>query len=164
MLFCYGSVSSLRHRLTQITTNGSPLLSLGQRREEALPEPRAWGHLKEVRTRVACHLGAGMTEMQPEQEKNGEKHPDLFPSSCPATSQQGHPLQNNVKPSDKTGWESHRALGHRAGKGKDEYKDTQIQECKRCFFWLEQYLWKALLSCLWMRPALSGQVVCQHKL
>ena len=75
-----------------------------------------------------------MTEMQPEQEKNGEKHPDLFPSSCPATSQQGRPLQNNVKPSDKTGWESHRALGHRAGKGKDEYKDTQIQECKRCFF------------------------------
>lgn len=68
--------------------------------------PRAWGHLKEAGTTVAHPLGAGMTEMQPEQEKNGEKHPDLFPPSCPVTSQQGPHKQNYVKPTDRGAWES----------------------------------------------------------
>lgn len=80
MVFCYGSMSRLRHRLTQY--NWKPLLFLGQRKEAALPKPKAWSHLKEAD--VLWKLEWQRYSLQ---EKNGEKHPDfsfLLSSNLPA--------------------------------------------------------------------------------
>lgn len=85
-----------------------------------------------------CPLGGKtVAEIQSEQEKNGEKHPDLsFPPVTQVSIRAPH-WQNNVKPDAMGAWESHRAADRvrqsRAGKGMDGSEDTQIQEYRRHF-------------------------------
>lgn len=48
IVFCYGSMSSKDIGYLRDYDDWKPLLALGQRRKAALPEPRAWGPLKEA--------------------------------------------------------------------------------------------------------------------
>lgn len=61
----------------------------------------------------ACPLVAGMAEeVQPEQERNEEKHPDPSPLSCSPVFHQSRTLAEQCGTVNVEAWESLRAVDH----------------------------------------------------
>ena len=132
MAFCYGSLSRLRHRLTQrlqqLEAATLPRLE-GQREKAALPDRRASGHLKEAGTMAACRLGARTTRRYSlSKRKIGRNTLTFFLPLIPQSSVRASHWHNSVKPADMRAWESHRDVDcvtqSRAEKHRDGSEDA----------------------------------------
>lgn len=150
MLSCYGNLSSWRRRLTQRLQQLEATTFARTEEENSIASAQGLGSSEGGRNYSSPSFGSwNDRDAAWAREKRGET-PWPFPSLLSCNLSAGAPQAELCE----AHWQG--AMGKRAGKAKEESEDRRIQECRRCFVWLEECLWKALLSCLWLRHVLSG--------